>query len=180
MLAPKAASVDAMAPLRAGGVGRSTSEGRAIQASGSVSLATLSVAPITSLRSDALSLERRAGVVAIAAGRIGAGRAIQLGYEDTWRWRMGGSEGAVRDHRLWWTGLVSRVAHARRVARWTTTTSTDGAPIIGLVGAIGPSTPASGMANLPGKPSDLMAWLFMFLALALIGEVASRRLRGAS
>ena len=180
VLAPKAASLDAMAPLRAGAVGRATSEARAIQAGGSVSLATLGVAPITSLRSDALPLERRAGAVAIAARRIGAGRAIQLGYEDTWRWRMGGSEGAVRDHRLWWTGLVSRVAHAPRVARWTTATSTDGAPMIGLVGAIGPSTPASDMANLPGKPSGLMAWLFMLLALALIGEVASRRLRGAS
>ena len=105
VLSPQAAALDALAPLRAGAVGGAASEARAIQASGSVNLATLALAPITSLRSDAIPLEKRGGAVAIAARRIGAGRALQFGYEDTWRWRMGGSEGAVRDHRVWWTGL---------------------------------------------------------------------------
>ena len=117
--------------------------------------------------------------MAVAAKRVGAGRALQFGYEDTWRWRMGGGEGAIRDHRLWWTRVVSSVAYAPRIPRAMTATATDEAPMIGLFAAIGPGTPASAMSNLSGKRSDLMAWLFVLLALGLIGEVASRRLRGS-
>jgi hypothetical protein len=180
VLAPQAASLDAMAPLRAGAVNPATSEARAMQSGGAVTLATLALSPITSLRSDAIALERRAGIVAIAARRIGAGRSLQLGYEDTWRWRMGGGEGAVRDHRMWWTGLVSRVAYAPRVPRAAATTPTDEAPMAGLVAAIGPAASTVAMSNLAGNPADWMAWLFVLLTLALIGEVASRRLRGAA
>jgi hypothetical protein len=180
VLGPQAASLDAMALLRAGVVGRSTSEARAVQSGGSVTLATLALSPIILLRSDAIPLERRAGSVAIAAKRIGAGRSLQLGYEDTWRWRMGGGDGAVRDHRIWWTGLVSSVAYAPRVPRAATSTPTDEAPMVGLVAAIGPATSMAAMSNLAGSPSDWAAWLFVLLTLALVGEVASRRLRGAS
>ena len=180
VLGPQAASLDAMALLRAGAVGRATSDARAVQSAGSVTLATLALTPITSLQSDAIPVEKRAGSVAIAARRIGAGRALQLGYEDTWRWRMGGGEGAVRDHRLWWTGLVSSVASVRRVPRESATAPTDEAPMIGLVAALGPSASARSASNLSGSQSDWLAWLFVLLAVALIGEVASRRLRGAS
>jgi hypothetical protein len=179
VLSPQAASLDAMAPLRAGTVGRATSEARAMQAGGSVTLATLPLAPITSLRSDAVPLEKRGGAVALAARRIGAGRALQLGYEDSWRWRMGGGDGAVRDHRLWWTGLVSSVAYASRVPRATATSATDEAPMIGLVAAIGASAPEGAASGLSGNRSGWMTWLFMLLTLGLIGEIASRRLRGA-
>jgi hypothetical protein len=180
VLAEQAASLDVFAPLRAGAVGRSTSEARAIQSGGSVGLTTLVLAPITSLRSDAVALERRAGAVAVAARRIDAGRALQLGYEDTWRWRMGGGEGAVRDHRVWWTGLVSSVAYASRVPRATVSASTDEAPMIGLVAVIGPGTSAGTIVKLTGKSVDWMMWLFVLLALGLVAEIASRRLRGAS
>jgi hypothetical protein len=180
VLAPEAASLDAMAPLRAGTVSRATSAARAIQAARSVSRATLALAPITSLRSDAVAIERRAGAVAIAAKRIGGGRLLQLGYEDTWRWRMGGGDGAVRDHRIWWTGLVSSVAYAPRVPRATVTAAPDEAPMIGLVAAIGPNARAGVVSKLSGTPSDWMAWLFMLLAFGLLGEVMSRRLRGAA
>jgi hypothetical protein len=180
VLASQAASLDAMAPLRAGAVGRATSDARAIQRGGSVSLAGLPFVPITSLRSDAVPLENRAGTVAITARRIGAGRALQLGYQDTWRWRMGGGEGAVGDHRVWWTGLVSSVAYAPRGPRATAITPTDEAPLIGLVAAVGQSTPAAGISNVSGEASEWMAWLFALLALGLIGEVTSHRLRGAS
>jgi hypothetical protein len=93
---------------------------------------------------------------------------------------MSGGEGAVRDHRLWWTRLVSSVAHAPRIPRTTSTKSTDEAPMIGLVAAIGPGTSAKGILDLRGRPSDLIAWLFALMALGLVGEVASRRLRGAA
>lgn len=180
VLTPQAASLDAMAPLRAGAVGRAISDDRAIHTSGSVNLATLPLTPITLLRSDAVALDRRMGAVTIVARRLSAGRALQLGYEDTWRWRMGGGEGAVRDHRVWWSGLVSSVAYAPPITRVTDTASTDEAPIGGLAAALGPRTPAVSVQNLSGRRSDRMAWLFVYLALGLIGEVASRRLRGAS
>jgi hypothetical protein len=180
VLAPRAASLDAMAPLRAGSVGRGAPDARAIQARGSVDLATLAFSPITLLTSDALPLEKRAGAVAIAARRVGAGRLIQIGYEDTWRWRMDGGEGAVREHRTWWTGLVSSVAYAPRVQPVSATASTDEAPTIGLVAAIGTSASRGAVSNLSATRSDWIAWLFVLLALGLTGEVASRRLRGAA
>jgi len=177
ILGPSAASLDAVSPLRAGTVGRSTSGG---QTGGGVSLATLPLAPITSLRSDATAFEKRGAAIAIAAERVGTGRVLQLGYEDTWRWRMSGGDKGVSDHRLWWTRLVSNVAHAPRIARTTSMMSTDEAPMIGLVAAIGSGTSAKGILDLRSSQSDLIAWLFALMALGLVGEVASRRLRGAA
>jgi hypothetical protein len=179
VLTPQAASLDAMALLRAGAVGRVSSEARPIEASGSVNLATLALAPITSLRADAIPLGNRAAAVAIAVRRVGAGRALQLGYEDTWRWRMGGGDGAVRDHRVWWTELVSGVAYGPRVPR-TTGNAGNEAPRLGLVAAIGPSVPRGAVSNLSATRSDWIAWLFLLLALALTSEIASRRFRGAA
>ncbi len=178
VLAPQAAAADAMSSLRVGGVGQPPSDARAIQASGTVSLATLSLAPITSLRADAVSLEKRGSATAVAARRIGAGRILQLGYEDTWRWRMGGSEGAIRDHRKWWSGLLSSVAYAPRVPR-TVDTQQDEAPTASLVAAIGPRSEENIGANLGTSRSHWMVWLFILLATALISEIASRRTRGA-
>jgi len=180
VLATQAASLDAMALIRAGATGRATSDAGPIQPSGSVTLAALALAPITSLKSEAIALEKRARAVAVAARRIGAGRALQLGYEDTWRWRMGGGEGAVRDHRQWWTGLVSSVAYAQLVPLEAATIDTDEAPMIGLVAAIGPGASVSAIANLSTELSDWMAWLFVLLSLGFIGEIASRRARGTS
>jgi hypothetical protein len=179
ILGPGAASLDAMTPLRAGAVGRSTSETRGVQSGAAIGLATLPLAPITSLRSDATPFEKRRAAVAIAAQRVGAGRVLQLGYEDTWRWRMSGGDGGVRDHRLWWTRLVSSVAHAPRIPRTTSTMSTDEAPMIGLVTTIGSATHVEASSGLSGNQSDSMVWLFVLLTLGLIGEIASRRLRGA-
>jgi hypothetical protein len=191
ILGPGAASLDAMAPLRAGAVGRSMSQSRAIHSGGSVSLATLALAPIASLRSDAVPLERRGGVVAIAARRVGAGRALQLGYEDTWRWRMGGGEQAVRDHRVWWTGLVSSVVYGPRPSPATTASPSspaqsgvpraggNQAPLADLVANIGPSV-TIGLTSSSRSGGTPILWLFMALAAALLGEVASRRMRGAS
>ncbi len=180
VLGRQAASLDAMALLRAGVVGRAITETSAIQTGGVISHATLRLAPITSLSSGAIPFEKRGAAVAIAAERIGAGRLLQLGYEDTWRWRMSGDEGAVRDHRLWWARLVSSVAHASRIPRTTATMSTDEAPLIGIVTAIGSATPLEAVSDLSGSRAEPMAWLFVLLTLGFIGEIASRRLRGAS
>jgi hypothetical protein len=180
ILGPGAASLDAMLPVRAGAVGRSTSDTRGVQSGGTISLATLPLAPITSLRNGATPFEKRGSAIAIAAERVGAGRVLQLGYEDTWRWRMSGGDGGVSDHRLWWTRLVSSVAYAPRIPRTISTISTDPAPMIGLVSNIGSDTPPNATSGLSGNQSEPMTWLFVLLTLGLIGEIASRRMRGAS
>jgi hypothetical protein len=179
ILGPAAASLDAMASLRSGAIGRSTPAARGAQSGGLITLSTLPLVPITSLRNDATPFEKRGAAVAIAAERIGAGRVLQLGYEDTWRWRMSGGDGAVRDHRLWWTRLVSSVAYAPRSPRPSSTISTDEAPMIGLVTAVGSASLLEATSGLSGNRSDPMVWLFVLLTLGLIGEIASRRLRGA-
>ena len=179
VLGPQAASIDAMSSLRIGTVGQPPSDARAIQASGAVSLGTLSLAPITSLRADAVPLEKRGSSIAVAARRIGAGRILQLGYDDTWRWRMAGSDAAVRDHRIWWSGLLSSVAYAPRIPRTTASGVPDEAPLAQLVSAIGPRAGESNVANLNEFHSNWIVWVFVLLSLALSAEVASRRLRGA-
>jgi hypothetical protein len=64
--------------------------------------------------------------------------------------------------------------------RTTAKTSTDEAPMIGLVANIGSATPLGVSSGVPENQSDPMVWLFVLLALGLIGEIASRRMRGAS
>ena len=179
VLAPAAAALDAMSELRAGAATRVSSTATAIQASGSVSLGSLPLAPIMSLRSDAVPLEKRSANVAVAARRLAAGRVLQFGYEDTWRWRMGGGPNALRDHRTWWTSLISSVAYAPRIQRSAAISTGTSAPVADLVGAIGPAVPDQAVANRGPNRSHWMTWLFAIMSLALIGEIASRRLRGA-
>jgi hypothetical protein len=178
VLASPAAALDAMKPLRTASVGRTMPIAAGIAATGLVSIATLALSPVTGLPNDAVTLDSRAGTVAVAARRIGAGRALQFGYQDSWRWRMEGGDNSLRDHRAWWTGMVSSVAYAPRSRLAGAATSPDDAPVAGLVAAIGPRTVGSGVAEEAVNPTHWMTWLFTLLSLALIAEVASRRLRG--
>jgi hypothetical protein len=179
VLGPGAAVVAAIAPLRSGGVGDASAPAQVANISGPVTRGTLVMAPILQPRSDAIPLERRSETVALAARRFGAGRVLQSGYEDTWRWRMAGSENSVRDHRAWWTELVSNVAYAPRISLPKRALDTDAAPVADLVSALGPSTNPADVARSGLNPSHWISWLFALVSLALIAEVASRRLRGA-
>jgi hypothetical protein len=179
VLTPQAAATDALASLRSGAANRVSSEDASIQASGSVNLANLPLAPITSLRADAVPLEKRGSGVAVAARRVFAGRVAQLGYEDTWRWRMAGAPDAVRDHRLWWSNIVASVAYAPRISR-TINEGADAAPLASFVAAVGPSSSASSASNAAANVQRWPMWLFLLIAVALLAETASRRLRGAS
>jgi hypothetical protein len=179
VLAPAAAVVGAIAPLRAGGVGDASAPAQVANTSGSITRGTLAMAPIIQQRGDVVVLERRSGTVALAARRFGAGRVLQSGYEDTWRWRMAGAESSVRDHRGWWTEMVSNVAYAPRVALPSRTGEVDDAPVADLVSVLGPATDRADVTGGGLNRSHWIAWLFALLALALIAEVASRRLRGA-
>jgi hypothetical protein len=135
---------------------------------------TLALTPIA-LREDALALERRAGSVAVAVRRVERGRVMVVGYGDTWRWRMAGGPGAAEQHRDWWAGLVANVAHVGRVAK-PPVSPVDESPLASLVERLGPAVSRAQVAA-PSRISS--AWLFAALAALLLGEWASRRLRGA-
>jgi hypothetical protein len=184
----EAATLEGLAEIRAGTVGEggAKSAARAIRNTGSITPADLAYTPIESLRADAAAIERRGAGLAIAARRAGAGRVIQLGYEDTWRLRMGGGADAIREHRQWWTRLVSSVAYGLRLPRGQSvgsdhqTNQDDEAPLAGLVAAIGPSTSTARLTSLSHGSSSSLEILFALLAMGLFGEVLSRRLRGAA
>ena len=129
--------------------------------------------PVRALEPGATALERRAGSIAVAARRVGAGRVLQVGYDDTWRWRMAGGPGSEAAHRQWWSRVVGSVAYVPTDARSYPERGTD-APLAHLVERIGgprPGLPASGRGV---DQRILMAAIMMLLCL----EWGSRRLRG--
>ena len=177
VLAGTAASVEAFAPIRAGSVGRIQSPSATEGEAGAVTAASLSVAPVVSLRPDATVLASENGLVTSAARRHGAGRILQTGYIDTWRWRMSGGPSSPAEHRQQWTRAVASVAYAPTVR--SSRTVTDNAPIAGLTAALGPSSQQPG-PTLASAAGSISLWLlFAILSLSLLGEWASRRLRGS-
>jgi hypothetical protein len=151
-----------------------------------IGLGSTGMYPGTSLRADGVVLERRAGRIAMAARRFGAGRVIELGYDDTWRWRMDGGAGSENAHREWWSRVVESVAYApedrAEEAANPNASSPDNAgagsaPLARLVDRLGPSRAASLTATDSGRPIDqrILAALIMLL---LLSEWASRRMRG--
>lgn len=141
----------------------------------------LALVPVV-LAQGAVPLERRDAAVAVAARRVGAGRVAQLGYEDTWRWRMAGPDGSVEAHRLWWSALVASVAY-RAAVRLPAQDSPHDAPLARMVARLGPgdSLLGEGAAEGEDEPGSRPEWWILALGLAaLVSEWASRRLRGAA
>lgn len=146
-----------------------------------------------SLRDDALVVESRGALPAVAARRERAGRVVQSGYAETWRWRMQGEEQAMRDHRLWWSDLVGSAASETRAGSAGFDASGVGAaavphrpllsdpasaPLAELVHALGPATP-SPAERTPNAP-PLPFWLGLPMLALLVAEWGSRRARGAA
>ncbi len=143
---------------------------------------------------DALVLETRDGLNAVAARREHAGRVVQSGYVETWRWRMQGEDAAMREHRLWWSALVGAAAgdltpRAERGVRAeragaaprdaaALASAPAAAPLAELVHALGPASEDSGRSSRRG--ADLPLWLGALLLAALVAEWGSRRARGAA
>jgi hypothetical protein len=137
----------------------------------------------------ATTLESRAARPVVIAGRVGSGRVIQLGYEETWRWRMTGiGEEAPDAHRAWWSAVVGAVAHAPPAARphlppsalYQRDASDDSAPLAAMIGDLGqPAVSSAGPAL--GRPNARLieSILFSVFVAGLIGEWLLRRLRGA-
>ena len=136
--------------------------------------------PITPLRADAVTLESRDRSVIVAARRIGPGRVLQLGYDDTWRWRMAGGDEAATAHREWWSRLVAAVAYAPIVRRTSVgDVAIDETPLASLIDALGPSVPLDAALEPPRDDTRITRLLFAVAIVALLLEWTSRRLRGA-
>jgi hypothetical protein len=172
-----AARIAALAPVAPGGVGR-----RVAGVAGAVASGTprngLGAFAVASPRADAIALESRDDVLLVAARRADAGRVLQTGYDETWRWRMAGGDDAVRAHRDWWSRLVGAVAYAPVVpARSNRRFTGDEAPLAALHAALG--EPAPSVAPVAeGDGSRTTRVLFILVAAALLLEWLSRRLRG--
>ena len=171
--APLATALRALAPGRAGP--------RVLASSLSFASAAprrgLGFLPILALASDAVPLESRDGHVIAAARRVGAGRVVQLGYDETWRWRLAGRGDAPAAHRAYWSAVVSAAAYRSAKPIGTAMPLGDAAPLASLYADLGvPTTPAA--ATLHVTPG-LRWWMFAMLAVLLVAEWVSRRLRGA-
>lgn len=134
--------------------------------------------PVETAVPDAIPLEERDGVLLAAARRVGAGRVVQVGYDETWRWRLQGGGNSPEAHRAWWSAVVGsagyRAAHSLEVERF----SLDPAPLAATFAALGnPSAarlPEPAASSTPG----LRRWMLFLLLAMLLMEWASRRLRG--
>jgi len=138
-------------------------------------LETLAYHPVSPLGRDAVPLAYEGKDVVLAARRARAGRVIQVGYDDTWRWRMTGAEDAPRAHAAWWSELVSAVA---RRADLPSRGNTAAAPYAAAVAALGDPVTLEGR-DRTGRVA-LWPWLLGLSLAVLLGEWTSRRLRGAA
>lgn len=135
---------------------------------------------LTNMRPDAVLLESRDGRAALAARRVGAGRVLQIGYDETWRWRMQGGAEGPEAHRRWWSAAIA--ATARRVAVARDSSGVDlgaAAPLAALTASFGPSQPPPVDAARPPARQGTAPWMVAVAALLLLAEWASRRTRGA-
>jgi hypothetical protein len=134
---------------------------------------------VTSLASDAVALESRESAVTVAARRVDAGRVVQSGYDETWRWRMAGGDEAAAAHREWWSRLVAAVAYAPIVARPVASDAAiDETPLASLIDALGPASTFDAAAVPTRDGTRTTRSLFALVVGALLLEWASRRLRG--
>ena len=144
------------------------------------------------IRPDAVVLERRDADVAAAARRVGAGRVVQMGYAETWRWRMQGEGASVSEHRDYWSRLVGSVAAVRleergvkaapgNIAALDSAASSNAAPLASTVHALGaPLAAPPDEETGRGRRDPLPAWLGPLILALLVAEWASRRTRGAA
>jgi hypothetical protein len=196
ILAGTAARLGSLSSIAPGSVGR-----RMAGVAGAVASdnprAGLGAFAIGAVRSDAVALESRAGAVTLAARRVDAGRVVQSGYDETWRWRMSGGDEAASAHRAWWSRLVSAVAYASVLPlsrndepsgvavddTLATAPPPDGAideaPLAALLDALGPPATFDAGAAPRRDHARTTRILFALVVASLLLEWTSRRLRGA-
>ena len=174
VLAGSSGSLSSLRAIAPGGVGTRTRP--VVRPTDTLRLGSTGFYPVASLNAGAVPLERRSDGVAVAARRVGSGRVLQVGYDDSWRWRMAGAPGSERAHREWWSRVMSSVAYVPSATAHTNASAMDAAPLAHLVGRLGPARPdASGRGSR--GPIDKRILLALIMTL-LIVEWGSRRLRG--
>ncbi len=178
VLAADAARDPAWADLRVGSPGQRITSST-IEIDGKDPRRALALTPMVRLSDQASTLETRDAAVAVAARRVGIGRIVQVGYHDTWRWRMTGPDGSVEAHRGWWSALIRTVGY--RPDRVTTPEQPPhDAPLARMAARFGPPDHdlTETRPGIPARPKRL-DWLLGAVAIAaLLTEWASRRLRG--
>jgi len=167
-LAPNVASLDA------GTLGARTRP--SILPTDSIGLGTTGFYPVTALAKDGVVLDRRSAGVAVAARRVGAGRVLQIGYDDSWRWRMTGGPGSEIAYRDWWSRVLAAVAYLPAATPAIVNGSAAAAPLAHLIDRLGPARSIAA-ENLPRPPLDRRL-LLTFIMILLLTEWSSRRLRG--
>lgn len=177
VLAGDAARSAGFARLAAGGVGRRV-KAAAISFADSAPRRALGYFPIVEITSGAVPLETRDGGMVAAARRVGAGRVVQVGYDETWRWRLQGAGASPEEHRAWWSAVVGsagyRAAHGAKIE----SSSLDPAPVAATFAALGsPTTLDITVPRSPTHPA-LRGWMLLLLLATLLAEWTSRRLRG--
>jgi len=170
--APLAPALRALAPGRAG----ARVAAAALSFASSTPRRALGFFPIAAIASDAVPLESRDDHIIAAARRTGAGRVVQLGYDETWRWRLAGTGDAPAAHREYWSSVVSAAAY-RATKPVAPARTADDAPLASLYADLG--APAAPHVSALQVGAGLRWWMFAVLALLLLAEWTSRRLRGA-
>lgn len=177
VLAGNAVRGAALASIAPGGVGRRVAGVAGAVASDNPRTG-LGAFAVASLRADAVALEIRDEATVAAARRVEAGRVVQVGYDETWRWRMSGGDEAARAHRDWWSRVVASVAYTPLAPRLATV-ETDEVPLASLYDALGPATPLDRASQPSRDASRVTSILFAVVVASLLLEWVSRRLRGA-
>jgi hypothetical protein len=128
----------------------------------------------------------------LVAQRVGAGRVVASAYRNSWRWRMEGTDDGAAEHRAWWGGVLALAAGVPAAAGDSLADAFpgDAAPYADLVARLGEPVPAdrggalapivvrTAFAALMDRLRAAPGLLFTIIALALLGEWASRRLHG--
>ena len=175
VLAGRSATVPALAPLAPAALGAHRAARPALVAD-SVTPRSLGRWALATPRRNTAAIARYGAELAVAARVVGAGRVIQTGSEESWRWRMEGVEGSATAHREWWSRLVASVAYAPTVARGARI-NTLAAPRAQIIDALGlPGERARVSSAFDPLRSQLVITLVFVL---LLTEWASRRLHGA-
>jgi hypothetical protein len=174
ILAGAASTASAVAALTPGSLGART---RVVVApADTIGLGTTGFYPVTALKSDGVILDRRPSGIAVAARRVGAGRVMQIGYDDSWRWRMAGGPGSDVAYRDWWSRAVASVAYLPGLLPRDGATQPASAPLAHLIERLGPARPVSA-ESLSSTAIDQRILLGLIMIFLLM-EWSSRRLRG--
>lgn len=146
-----------------------------LQPAQSIALGTTGFYPVTGLARDAVALDEREGAIAVAARRVESGRVMQIGYDDTWRWRMAGAEGSVAAHRAWWSRVVEAAAYVPGQGTAALANGEAAAPLAAMVDRLGA---AASVVRPSPAISMSRVLLLILMMICLLAEWSSRRLRG--